>query len=66
MTLAEQALAGRDFTTVLAPLSVYCFKCNVTIPKGELVLRYDAATFTHENCPNTPHKTFAPHKYGKA
>ena len=66
MTLAEQALAKRDFTTEPAPMAVYCFKCNVTIHKGQLTHRYDAATFIHETCPTTPHRTFAPHKYGNA
>lgn len=63
MTLAEQALYGRDFTTVTMPFALYCYKCNVTMQKGELALRYDAATYVHETCPSTPHKTFAPHKY---
>lgn len=64
MSLAEQALWGRTFKTILAPLSIYCYKCNTMIRIGELVKRYGGATYTHETCPNTPHKTFAPHKYG--
>lgn len=66
MTLAEQALVGRDFTTVAAPFNVYCYKCNVTIPTGMPANRFDGATFTHTSCPSTPHKTFAAHKYGNA
>lgn len=66
MTLAEQALHGREFTTIATPFSVYCYKCNVTIQKGSLSLRFDAATYVHETCPTTPHKTFAAHKYGDA
>lgn len=64
MTLAEYNLMGREFTTVAMPFSLYCYKCNLTIRKGEPAKRYDAATFTHTTCPSTPHKTFAPHKYG--
>lgn len=66
MTLAEQALYGREFKTVLSPLTVYCYKCNVIIHEGELVQQYDGATFVHQTCPSTPHRTFAPHKYGDA
>lgn len=66
LTLAEQHLVGRDSTTGPAPLSVYCYTCNVTIRKGELASRFDAATFTHVTCPSSPHRTFAPHKYGTA
>lgn len=65
MTLAEVALYGRKFTTVLCPLTVYCYKCNVMIPTGALVQKYDGATFVHESCPTTPHKTFAPHRYSR-
>ena len=64
MTLAEQALYGREFKTVPMPFALYCYNCNGTIHKGEPALRYDAATFTHPTCPNVPLKTFAPHKYG--
>ncbi len=65
-SLAEQNLAGREFTTVQLPknFNIYCFKCNATIKSGDLALRYDGATYTHETCPTTPHRTFAPHKYG--
>jgi hypothetical protein len=64
-SLAEQAIAGREFTTVQMPkdFQVYCFKCNATIRSGDLAKRYDGATYVHETCPSTPHKTFAPHKY---
>ncbi len=64
MTLAEQALVDSTFTTIAAPFAMYCYKCNVYIRKGSLVHRYDGATFTHETCPTTPHKNFAPHNYG--
>ena len=64
MSLAEQALVGRDFTTIALQFSVYCYKCNAIMRPGEPVMKYDGATFTHINCPNTPFKTFAPHKYG--
>lgn len=64
MTLAEQALVGRDFDTVLTPHPVYCYKCNLIMAVDVLAHRYDAATYTHETCPTTPHKTFAPHRYG--
>lgn len=66
MSLAEQSLAGRDFTTVAAALAVYCYRCNVPIRKGEPALRYDGATYTHTTCPTIAHKTFAAHKYGSA
>jgi hypothetical protein len=63
MTLAEQALAGRDYSTVLTPHSVYCYKCNIIMPQNELARRYDAATYTHDTCPSTPLKNVAVHKY---
>lgn len=64
MTLAEQALYGREFTTVSMMHQVYCYKCNLIMRVGDLAFMFDAATFTHESCPTTPLKTFAPHKYG--
>lgn len=63
MTLAEQALVGRDFETCLAPHAVYCFKCNIIMQKDTLTLRYDGATYTHETCPSTPLVNVAIHKY---
>lgn len=68
MTLAENELRGREFMTVLMPATfqVYCYLCNGRIKPNELCNRYNGATWTHEHCPNTPIKTFAPHKYGEA
>lgn len=66
MTLAEQQLHNRKYEMALIPFSLCCFSCNTLIPKGTLVRKYDAATMVHETCPNTPHRTFAPHKYGDA
>jgi hypothetical protein len=65
LTLAETNLLGREFTTVMMPdnFQIYCFKCNCNVRPGELAHRYDGATYVHETCPSTPHKTFAPHKY---
>lgn len=63
MTLAEQALHGREFTTVLTPLTVYCYKCNLIMPTGTLAQKFDGATYTHETCPSTPLKNVAVHKY---
>lgn len=64
MSLAEQQLRDREFTTLPMPFSLCCYKCDVIIRVGALALRYDGATYAHESCPTTPHKTFAPHKYG--
>lgn len=66
MTLAEQALVGRAFKTMVLPnnFAVYCYKCNAIMSTGMLVQKFDGATYTHETCPSTPFKTFAPHKYG--
>lgn len=64
MTLAEQAIHGREFTTLAMPFALYCYLCNVTIMPGDPAKKYDGATYTHVTCPTTPHKTFAPHKYG--
>lgn len=66
MTFADNALRGRDYDLTLAQFSICCFKCNTIIPKNTLIKRYDATTLVHETCPNTPHRTFAPHKYGDA
>lgn len=66
MTLSEYAFHGREFKTVSMPFNLCCSSCNIYIQKGELAKRYDGATYVHEVCPNTPHKTFAPHKYGDA
>lgn len=68
MSLAEYALHGREFKTVQMPetFQVYCYRCNSMIRPGELALKYDGATYTHHTCPRTPHKTYAPHKYGNA
>lgn len=65
MSLAEYALHGREYQTIQMPqnFQIYCYKCNSTIRPGELAHRFDGATYTHESCPTTPHKTFAPHKY---
>lgn len=53
MSLTEYALSGRTFKTVQLPATfqVYCYRCNVMIRSGELALRYDGATYTHETCP---------------
>lgn len=66
MNLAEQALVGRTFKTMLLPdgFSVYCYKCNAIMEPGTLVQKFDGATYVHEICPSTPLKTFSPHKYG--
>lgn len=65
MTLAEQALVGLSFTTVLMPenFQTYCSLCNVLMRPGTLAKRYDGATYTHETCPNLPLKNIAVHKY---
>ena len=63
MTLAEQSLYNRDFQMVLTPHAVYCFKCNIIMQAGTLAQRFDAATYVHETCPNTPLKNVAVHKY---
>lgn len=65
MSLAEYALRDRESTTVSMPFNLYCFKCNIPIQKGEPALKFDAATYTHHNCPALTHKTVAPHKYGE-
>lgn len=65
MTLAEQALAGREFKTVQMPdnFQIVCSLCNGMVRPGDLAKRFDGATYTHETCPNLPLKTFAPHRY---
>lgn len=67
-SLAEQNLAGRDFTVQMMPdnFQTYCALCNVLATPGTLVKKYDGATYVHEVCPTTPFRTFAPHKYGNA
>ena len=65
MTLAEQAIVGREFKTVVLPdgFNVYCVKCNTIMRSGTLTKRYDGATYAHETCPNLPLKNVAVHKY---
>lgn len=66
MSIAELSLKGREYTTQVMPsnFSVYCYVCNAMMGVGTLVKRYDGATYTHDVCPSTPLRTFAPHKYG--
>lgn len=64
LSLAEQTLAGREFITGLLALNVYCYTCNVIMTTGTAVRKYDGATYTHVNCPKTPLKNVAVHKYG--
>lgn len=70
MTYAELRLDQDDYTLGTMPenFQTYCArsKCQVLIRPGTAVKRYDAATYVHLNCPTTPHRTFAPHKYGDA
>ena len=64
LTLAEQTLKGREFQTGLTQHPIYCYTCNLIMPKDTLAKRYDAATYTHETCPNTVMKTYSAHRYG--
>ena len=62
MTLAEQALHGREFEIVLSPHPIYCFKCHIIMGKGTLVQRYDSTKMTHTKCPDRPFRNVAIHR----
>ncbi len=60
----DKALLERESFLVSQPIAVYCSlsTCTTLIMPGFPALKYDAATFTHVNCPTSPRKHIAPHK----
>lgn len=66
MTYRDNLLReSSDFTTIPMPLALYCAfsDCQTLIKVGELVKRYDGATYVHISCPKTPMRHFAAHKH---
>lgn len=68
MTLLEYRLDEETPELTTMPFNLYCArsKCNTIIRKGAPALRYDAATYTHDKCPETPFRHFAAHKHPEA
>lgn len=60
----DKALEARDYEALAMPFALYCAisTCNVIIMPGMPAKKYDGATYTHVNCPKSPHKNYAAHK----
>lgn len=70
MKYKDDALMARtDFKTIPMPFAMYCSlsSCQTLIKPGEIVKRYDGATYVHHNCPRSGNiRNFAPHKQPKS
>lgn len=68
MTLRDDMLnESTDFKTMPMPIAMYCAlsHCQTLIKPGTPVKKFDGATYVHVNCPDSPMRSVAAHKYGK-